>query len=101
MSLGIHEIRAIIRASQSDGGVIQGKLTTERNALVLEIIENPEAGKEIISGSGNGVSMNASVTYTKSQRMEFLDRTLYFVENGLWPSSTSWARFGGGGGVQV
>jgi len=101
MSLGIHDIRAIIRASQSDGGVIQGKLTTERNALVLDIVENPEAGKEIISGSGNGVSMNASVTYTKSDRLQFLDRALYYVENGIWPSSTSWARFGGGNGVQL
>ena len=96
MSLGIHEIRAIVRASQGDGGVIAGKLTTERNALVNEIIDNPEAGKEIISGSGNGVSMNATVSYTKSQRMEFLDRVLYYVNGGFWPSSKSYARFGGG-----
>lgn len=99
MSLGIHAIRAIIRASQGDGGAILGKLTTERDALVVELIDNPEAGKEIISGSGNGVSMNAQVSYTKEQRLTYLDRTLYYVTNGVWPSSTSYARFGGGGGV--
>jgi len=100
MALGLHDIRAIIRASKNDGGVIQGILTTERNALVLEIIQNPEAGKEIISGSGNGVSMNASISYTKADRMQFIDRTLKFLEDGTWPSSTAWARFGGGYGVQ-
>lgn len=96
MSLGIHDIRAIIQAAKDDGGVIQGKLTTERNALVNEIIDNPEAGKEIISGSSNGVSMNATVSYTKSERLQFLNRTLQFVTNGTWPSSTAYARFGGG-----
>jgi len=98
MSFGIHQIRAIVRASQSDGGAIQQKLTDERDALVTELIENPEAGKEIISGSGNGVSMNASITITKTDRLAWLDRCLYYVENGVWPSSTSYARFGGGGG---
>jgi hypothetical protein len=98
MSLGINDIRAIIRASVSIGGTtVKDKLTTERNALALDLIDNPEAGKEIISGSGNGVSMNASVSYTKSQRIAFLDRALFYIENSVWPSSTSWARFGGGG----
>jgi len=41
MSLGIHDIRAIVRASKDDGGVIQGKLKTERDKLVNEIIDNP------------------------------------------------------------
>jgi hypothetical protein len=100
MNLGLHDIRAIIRASVSIGGTtVKDKLTVERNDLALELIDNPEAGKEIISGSGNGVSMNASISYTKSDRIAFLDRTLKFIEDGTWPSSTSWARFGGCGGV--
>ena len=98
MSLGLHDIRAIIRAAKSIGGTtVKDKLTNERNALALELIDNPEAGKEIISGSGNGVSMNATVSYTRSERIAFLDRTLYYIENAVWPSSTSWARFGGRG----
>ena len=44
--------------------------------------------------------MNASITYTKADRMQFIDRTLKFLEDGTWPSSTAWARFGGGYGVQ-
>ena len=102
MSLGINDIRAIVRASISIGGTtVKDKLTTERNALALDLIDNPEAGKEIISGSGNGVSMNASISYTKADRIAFLDRALFYVENEVWPSSTSYARFGGGGGVQT
>jgi hypothetical protein len=95
MSLGINEIRAIIRASVSIGGTtVSDKLTTERNALALDLIDNPEAGKEIISGSGNGVSMNATISYTKSDRIAFLDVCLKYIEGGTFPSSRSYARFG-------
>ena len=93
MSLGINDMRAIIRAAQGDGGVILAALTTERNALAADMIANSESNKEIISGSGNGVSMNASISFTKSQRMAFLDMVLRHLEEGTFPQSRSYARF--------
>ncbi len=94
MSFGINEIRAIIRTAKSIGGTtIKDKLETERNSLAIELIDNPEAGKEIISGSGNGVSMNASVSYTRQDRIAFLDVCLKHIEAGTWPSNRSYARF--------
>lgn len=94
MSFGINEIRAIIRTSISIGGnTIKDKLVLERNNLAIELIDNPEAGKEIISGSGNGVSMNASVSYTRQDRIAFLDVCLKHIEANTWPSNRSYARF--------
>jgi hypothetical protein len=89
---GIEQIRAVVQVAQDDPTLL-ATLKAERVTLVTDITQNPEAGKEIISGSGNGLSHSAQLGYTKNERLAFLNKVIRYIDNGWWPSSTSYARY--------
>jgi hypothetical protein len=85
-------IKAFIAANAIDG-TLETTLTTERNELALELLNNPEAATEIVSGSGNGVSFAGQVSMTKTERLDFLQWVLEALASGQVPANTTYARF--------
>jgi len=73
--------KAIIQAHALDNTLL-ATFTTERNELVMELATNPEASRELTSGSGNGTSFTASVSMTKGQRLEFLQLAIDAINRG-------------------
>ena len=89
---GIEVFRAIVAEAQTDA-TLSADLKAERSSLIADITQNPEAGKEIVSGSGNGLAHSAQLNFTKADRLAFLNKAIYYIDNNLHPSSTSYARF--------
>jgi hypothetical protein len=92
MNISRKTYKALIAANTADP-TIEATLTTERNSLALELFNNPEATKEIVSGSGNGTSFSAEVSMTKGQRLDALQRALECLASGQVPANTTYARF--------
>ena len=90
--ISIQVLRAIVEEAKTDA-TLSADLKTQRTSLIADLTQNPEAAKEITSGSGNGLSHTATLGFTKAQRLEFLNTAIYYIDNNLWPSSTSYARF--------
>jgi hypothetical protein len=85
-------IKAFIAANTADPS-LEATLTTERNELALELLNNPEASTEIVSGSGNGASFTGQVSMTKTERLDFLQWVLDALDSGQVPANTTYARF--------
>ena len=68
-------------------------LTAERDTLALELVSNPEAMTDIVSGSGNGTSFTGQVTMNKVERLEFLQYIVDVIASGQLPPNTTYARF--------
>lgn len=86
------QLRAFIAAAASNE-TLYTDLTTERDRLALELINNPESASEIISGSGGGTAFTGQVNMTKTARLDYLQLIIETIDRGEAPHSTSYARF--------
>lgn len=88
----IEHVRAAVEIAKDDETLIT-TLKAERVSLFTEITTDPEAGKEIYSGSGNGLSFNANVSFTKNDRLKFLNICIKAIEGNIQLSSFAIGRF--------
>lgn len=86
------QYQAFIDVAQDDTQLLED-IKAERATLVRELATDPEVGKEVINGSGNGTSFAASITMTKHERLEFLQTIIQTIDSGIPPQSSSIARF--------
>jgi hypothetical protein len=78
--------RTIAKATRSNPAAMNA-IRDEFAALGLEIATNADAGREITSATVNGQSFSASTTMSKLDRVQLLDRVIWFYDNGI-PSTS-------------
>ena len=91
-TLTIDHINAVVQAVRDDEALYDD-LKAQRTSLAREIALNPNAGKEIVSSSDAGTSVTSEITFTKADRLAFLQRVIDHIDNDITPANKTYARF--------
>ena len=82
----------IAKATQNDADAVR-QIRTEYASLALLLATSDDAGKEITSGTINGQSFSATITVSKSARLQLLDRVIHYYDNGARKTRRTTVRF--------
>lgn len=74
--------KSVARATRYSG-TAQNSIRTEYAAIALEIATSEAAGKEVTSATVNGQSFSSTVTMSKLDRLQMLEKVIWFYDHGI------------------
>ena len=90
------QLRAVIETAKSDTNFLVD-LIAERDSLARELLLNPESSTEIISGKTSDKEFTSQLSFTKGDRLTFLQTAIDAIRNSndgnLNNSSSSYVSF--------